>query len=723
MVPGFILFVLVSAATIRGPSLMSSSGLGSAIIVIAPLVLATYALTIVVMAGRAGVDLSIGPLIGFINVGLIKLIGADVLSSQIAVFLYVIMVGIAYQLAMGLIIVYVRVQPIIVSLSGYLALVGLNLLILPRPGGVGPDWMMNWGSGTTIFSPVLAIVFVATIGWYVIARTAFFGHLRLMGSDERAAYTSGVKIDVIRLGAHCISGVYAGLAAICFTSLISSGDPTQGTTYTLMAVTALVLGGASLSGGRGSALGSLLGALNIYLITYLLATFNFGTVQSYVTDLAYGMMLVGSLLINSALPQIQRAVRFLSPAIVFTILACVGAGIGIHATFDAAGTLGALTAIAPSDAPAAIVAGDALQTGSIILLVVLGLVALVYLISLLVRFPQAPTVALVVTVAVVALGLIFHPDQSMNTTAVVSGAADRWSGYALDTFALEGSVGEALAANLASPLTWTFGIIVALAGIVAVVSVIITLNLFDIDSIDPRNVRLLILGGIALGALVLLTLSLGGGSKDGGLFGRQGLAVLLAAAVLFVVMWSPLQGKLKSVTNVYIIGTAALALGSLYFSATDRVIADGGGNSSTLREIMHNSSAFFTLMPSIIKPAFPRSTAVAQPYLFTQLAYAVLLMVALQFSLWLAMRKASSIRHAVDFGYTIVGAVLAWASLFALVNVSWTIILLTIGTSVITAPIVWRAFTIYIAGLRTSEATTDTTSRGRRPVEKWTSRS
>ncbi len=721
MVPAFILFGLVSAGTVRGPSLMSSSGLGSAIIVVAPLVLATYALTIVVMAGRAGVDLSIGPLIGFINVGLIKLVGADVLSSPIAVFLYVITVGIAYQLAMGLIIVYVRVQPIIVSLSGYLALVGLNLLILPRPGGVGPDWMTSWGSGTTIFSPVLAIVVVATIGWYVIARTAFFGHLRLMGSDERAAYTSGVKIDVVRLGAHCISGVYAGLAAICFTSLISSGDPTQGTTYTLMAVTALVLGGASLSGGRGSALGSLLGALNIYLITYLLATFNFGTVQSYVTDLAYGLMLVGSLLINSALPQIQRAVRFLSPAIVFTTLACVGAGIGIHATFDAAGTLGALTAVAPDDVPVAIAAGDAVQTGSIILLVILGLAALVYLLSLLVRFPQVPMVALAVIVVVIALGLIFHPDHSVTTTAVTASAADRLSGYALDTFALEGSVGEALAANLAPPLTWTFGIIVTLAGIVALVSLIITLNLFDTNRIEPEKGRLLIFGGTALGALVLFTLSLGSGSKDSEIFGHQGLAVLLAAAVLFVVMWSPLQGKLRSVTNVYIIGAAVLALGSLYFSATDRVIADSG-NASILRAMMHNSSALFTLMPEIIKPSFPRSTAVVQPLLFTQLAYAVLLMVALQFSLWLAMRKVGSTRHAVDFGYIIVGAVLAWASLFALANVSWTIILLTIATSVITAPIVWRAFTIYVAGLRTNEAMIDTTSRGR-PVEKRTSRS
>ncbi len=248
------------------------------------MILATYALTIIVIAGRAGVDLSIGPLIGFINVGMIQLFVAGKIASPIVFFLYAMGIGIAYQVLVGLIIIFVRVQPIIVSLMVYLALVGLNLVIMPRPGGTAPEWMLPWGAGTSIFSPVLVILVLATIAWYIIARTSFFGHLRMMGADERAAYTTGVRINLVRIGAHAIGGIYAGLAALTFTSLISSGDPSQGTTYTLMAVTALVLGGANLAGGRGGAFSSLLGALNIYLITYVLATFNFGTVQSFVTD-------------------------------------------------------------------------------------------------------------------------------------------------------------------------------------------------------------------------------------------------------------------------------------------------------------------------------------------------------------------------------------------------------------------------------------------------------
>lgn len=182
LVPILLLFVLLIVAVVRAPPLISHAGIGSAIIVSAPLILATYALTIIAMAGRVGVDLSIGPLLGFINVSMIQLFAAEVITTPVGFFAYAIAAGVLYQISMGLIIVYVRVQPIIVALSGFLALVGLNLVILPRPGGVAPEWMMPWGLGTSIFSPVLAILVMATVAWFFLTRTAFYGHLRLMGA-------------------------------------------------------------------------------------------------------------------------------------------------------------------------------------------------------------------------------------------------------------------------------------------------------------------------------------------------------------------------------------------------------------------------------------------------------------------------------------------------------------------------------------------------------------
>lgn len=334
IVPITLFYVLMVFAVIRSPSLVSASGIGSAVIVATPLILATYALMASVISGRGTVDLSIGPLIGFINVTLVQLVTAGYFTNPFAFFGLAFLLGAAYQLIFALIVVYVRVQPIIVSLSGFLALSGINLVILPRPGGVAPDWMASWGLGTSVFSPVFWLLVIATLAWFLFTRTAFYTHLRLMGSDERAAYTSGVPIALVRIGAHMISGLFAGLAAITFTALISSGDPSQGTTYTLIAVTALVLGGASLAGGRASVFGCALGALNLYLITFVLATFNFGAVQSFVTDLAYGTVLVVSLLLTLVLPLIQRYARNFSPLLYFVALGVVVLGVILHATFD-----------------------------------------------------------------------------------------------------------------------------------------------------------------------------------------------------------------------------------------------------------------------------------------------------------------------------------------------------------------------------------------------------
>ena len=352
LVPILLFFALLFIAVLRSPRLVTQSGIGSAIIVAVPLILATYALMASTLSGRGTVDLSIGPLIGFINVTLIQVFDAGGLQSPLAFVLYALATGVVYQVLMALIIVFVRVQPIIVALSGYLALSGINLVILPRPGGTAPDWMSTWGAGTSVVSPVLVILLLATAGWLLFTRSAFYGHLRLMGSDERAAYTSGVRITVVRLGAHVISGLFAGLSALCFTALIGSGDPNQGTTYTLIAVTALVLGGSSLAGGRGGVIGSLLGAVNIYLITYVLATFNFGAVQSFVTDLAYGSILVLSLLITVALPYAQARLRQVSPLLLFVVLSIAMLGVILHSTYDYAALKPAAAArVTPAEPP------------------------------------------------------------------------------------------------------------------------------------------------------------------------------------------------------------------------------------------------------------------------------------------------------------------------------------------------------------------------------------
>ena len=297
-VPLALFVVLLCCIAIGGGNLFTLNGMSGAILIATPLILTTLAATPIVMAGRGAVDLSVGPLLGFIDVTLIAWVVGNGITNPVAVFAWAVGLGAAYQLIQALVIIYVRVAPIIVTLSGFLVLSGVNLMVMSRPGGVAPDWMLSWGAGTSLFSPVLSLLAVAYGLWFLLRQTSFFRNLRMTGADERMAFTSGVEIDAVRITAHVIGGVFAGLAALSYTALISSGDPTQGSTYTLQAITALVLGGANLAGGRGGVIGSTLGAINMFLISYLLSTFNFGTVSGFVTQMAFGMILVASLLVN-----------------------------------------------------------------------------------------------------------------------------------------------------------------------------------------------------------------------------------------------------------------------------------------------------------------------------------------------------------------------------------------------------------------------------------------
>lgn len=299
-VPTVLFVVLLLVTSILAPRLFSVSGLANAILVSAPLILATLSLTPIVMAGRGAIDLSVGPLIGFLNVTLIAWLSAHGITNPILFCLWALLAGGAYQAIQALVVIYVRISPIIVALSGYLILSGVNLMIMSRPSGVAPDWMYSWaGAGKPqLVSPILLLVIAALVLWALVTRTGFHRQLRLVGADERMAYTAGVRVDLIRLLAYILGGIFAGFAALSYTALISSGDPTQGSTYTLQAVTALVLGGARLAGGRGGATGAVLGALNMFLISYLLGTFNFGALSGFITSLAYGSILAASLLIN-----------------------------------------------------------------------------------------------------------------------------------------------------------------------------------------------------------------------------------------------------------------------------------------------------------------------------------------------------------------------------------------------------------------------------------------
>lgn len=306
LTPILLIGFLLLAAALRAPRLFTVDGIGGAIIVATPLILAALALTPIVLVGRGGVDLSVGPLLGFMNVSLVKWLVETDHASPILVLGYMLSAGVLYQVLIAAIIIYVRISPIIVTLSGYLVLTGFNLVILDRPSGMAPEWMQSWGNGTSILSPVFFILVAMVVFWLVFSRTSFYQQILLTGANERMAFANGVNTVAARFGAHIVAGVFTAAAALTYTALIGSGDPTQGNTYTLAAITALVLGGTSLAGGSGGGLGSILGAICIYLISYILSTYNFGSVSGFVTQMSTGAILVISLLINNLINRRRR---------------------------------------------------------------------------------------------------------------------------------------------------------------------------------------------------------------------------------------------------------------------------------------------------------------------------------------------------------------------------------------------------------------------------------
>ena len=686
IVPIVIFFLLLIFAVIRGPYLVSSTGFGGFIIVVAPLILATYALTVIVMAGRAGVDLSIGPLIGFINVGMIQLIGIGFIESPISIFLYAIGVGVAYQIFMALIIVFVRVQPIIVSLSGYLSLVGLNLIIMPRPTGLAPDWMYDWGAGTSIFSPVLVILIVATAGWYLLAQTAFWGNLKMMGSDERATYTSGVNINMVRIGAHIVGGVYAGLAAITFTSLISSGDPSQGTTYTLMAVTALVLGGANLAGGRGSAFGALLGSLNIFLITFALSTFNFGKMQSFITDMSYGLMLVVSLLISIAIPFLQKRGRCLSPALVFLVLGIISLGVMVSVSMDKS------FGITRYKAFVAAVEQETVSAGTIMLFMIIGVALATYIIKMVFKHISGPMVGFMIVLIVAAFGLIFNPDST--TDAVFVPATIGIEYYSMSIFGLEEI---SLSSESLSQSTY---LLIGIVGVVLLSSLMILTMLPGVKKNIKRLAMILFISlipVIAVGAVFFQDADKGYLMSS---FSGEIYAILLVTALLFTITIPLVQTEIKNINNVFIGAISISALIIMYFFIGN----SGAPIDPAISSITNYSSPIIptgleTLPVKFIEYTAPMRMNIESNgmAIFTEVAYIAIIIVLLQIFLRIAMEE-TSFQSFWKYWYIAVFATIAWSGLFYAIGVPMWKLIAIIGITIISAPNVMHVISTYIIG-------------------------
>ena len=229
-----------------------------------------------------GIDLSVGPLAGFLVVVASFFINDDQSTGvMLAGFLLMFAGAFITGTINGLLIRFANFTPIAATLAMYIAIQGFSFLLRDNPDGyintTVTDWI-NWQWGPF---PVAFLVLVAfTLGGESLLRRSRIGwRLRAVGSDEHSSRRAGIRVNRTYVAGYILCSLLTGLGAIMLMTQIGVGDPRQGVNYTLASITAVVLGGTSLSGGRGTFIGTLLGAI---LLTEVLNAVTFlGLTQTY----------------------------------------------------------------------------------------------------------------------------------------------------------------------------------------------------------------------------------------------------------------------------------------------------------------------------------------------------------------------------------------------------------------------------------------------------------
>lgn len=224
-----------------------------------PFAFATAGMAIVIIVG--GIDLSIASMMAVASVvGATLMDGATGAGSAAAV-VAVLALGVGMGALNGALIVLTRVPDIVVTLAMLFVWEGVALLVLNAPGGDAADWLRALGSGglVTDWVPAALVLLLAcvVIVWVPVLRSRTGLAIYATGSDERAAFRSGVNIDRTKVIAYALAGLFAAMGGLSLTMLTGIGEPIPGP-YLLASVAAAVLGGVVLGGGKGGLLGPLI---------------------------------------------------------------------------------------------------------------------------------------------------------------------------------------------------------------------------------------------------------------------------------------------------------------------------------------------------------------------------------------------------------------------------------------------------------------------------------
>jgi ribose transport system permease protein len=256
-----------------------------------PLACAAAAQAIVVISG--GIDLSIGSVMAVANVLAARTMNEAAFGESLWLALAILAAGAAIGAVNGLLVIVSRVPDVIVTLTSGFIWGGVALLILEKPGGGAPPEFANLGTGTLITewlsnSLVLLVVAVALV-WIPVRMSRTGLRIYATGSDKIAAFRSGVNVGVARLMAYVLGGLFSAIGGLGLTMTTGIGSPHAGVLYTLSGLAAVVIGGVSLTGGRGGVVGPVIAAFVLTLIPADLIFLNI--------DPNFGQVIQGTLIV------------------------------------------------------------------------------------------------------------------------------------------------------------------------------------------------------------------------------------------------------------------------------------------------------------------------------------------------------------------------------------------------------------------------------------------
>ncbi|MDS7594591.1 ABC transporter permease [Agrobacterium tumefaciens] len=281
-------------------------------------------MTFVIIAG--GIDLSVGSIVGLcamvagylvlygIDLGFLG-IGYSLQFNTIEICLVVLVVGVCIGWINGLLITKLNVAPFIATLGTLYVARGAALLFsegrtFPNLSGnaeYGSDTFRIIGSGSFLGLPVSVwiMVVVALIAAYLATRTPLGRHIYAVGGNERGAALSGVRVDRIKLFVYMFSGLCAALVGLIISSQLQASHPATGETFELNAIAAAVLGGTSMSGGRGRIAGTIVGAFVIGILADGLIMMG---VSSFWQTVIKGLVIIAAVVVDQVQQKLQARV-------------------------------------------------------------------------------------------------------------------------------------------------------------------------------------------------------------------------------------------------------------------------------------------------------------------------------------------------------------------------------------------------------------------------------